>query len=61
MIVDKRKLILNDYYRNNCLVKRIDIFGDSYPDENNFKMEPYQPNFTSMVCSPMEQQVLWLY
>lgn len=45
MTVDKRKLILNDYYRGNCLVKRTDIFGNPYPDNSGFDMEPYQPDF----------------
>lgn len=46
MTVDKRKLILDDYYRNNCLVERMDIFGNPYPDGDGFNMEPYQPDFT---------------
>ncbi len=46
MAIDKKKLILNDYYRNFCLVKRTDIFGIEFPAGDGFNMEPYQPNLT---------------
>lgn len=46
MAVDKRKLILSDYYQSNCLVERAEIFENLYLDNSGFNIEPYQPGFT---------------
>lgn len=46
MAVDKRKLILNDYYQSNCLVERAEIFENLYLGNSGFNIEPYQPSST---------------